>query len=167
MEVDTGACISLMSEQTFRSLYSRQTLKVQLRTYSGESIATLGEVEVTVSYKNQRATLPLVVVTGSGPSLLGRNWLTTIHLDWKSINMVQGKTLTKVLDSYQEVFEEELGKLKGHEAKIHVNPGAQPCFCKARPVPYAMRSKVEAELERLVLSSQFSLQTGLLQLCQS
>ena len=27
--------------------------------------------------------------------------------------------------------------------------GAQPKFCKARPIPYAMRSKVEEELAQL------------------
>ena len=47
------------------------------------------------------------------------------------------------------MFKEELGKLKGHQARIYVDPGAQPRFCKARPVPYAMRSQVEAELQRL------------------
>ncbi len=39
--------------------------------------------------------------------------------------------------------------LKGHQAKIHVDPHSQPCYCKARSIPYAMWSKVDAELERL------------------
>ena len=30
-----------------------------------------------------------------------------------------------------------------------MDPGAQPKFCKARRVPYAMRKLVEEELERL------------------
>ena len=38
----------------------------------------------------------------------------------------------------------------GCEAKIYVDPNAQPKFCKARTVPYAVRSLVEQELERLV-----------------
>ena len=48
------------------------------------------------------------------------------------------------------MFQEGLGTLQGHEVAIIVDPQAAPCFSKARPVPYAMRSKVEAELERLV-----------------
>ena len=57
--------------------------------------------------------------------------------------------LHEVLNSHREVFKEELGKLKGHEAKIYIDSGAQPRFCKARSVPYAIRSKVETELARL------------------
>ncbi len=34
-------------------------------------------------------------------------------------------------------------------AKIHVYPSAQPRFCKPRAIPYALRRKVEEELERL------------------
>ena len=47
------------------------------------------------------------------------------------------------------MFAEGLGTLKGYQAKIIVDPGATPRFCKARSVPYAMRTKVEAELDRL------------------
>ena len=46
------------------------------------------------------------------------------------------------------MFQPGLGTLKGYKAKINVDSIATPKFCKARPVPYAMCSKVE-ELERL------------------
>ena len=39
--------------------------------------------------------------------------------------------------------------MKGVEAKIHVDPDATPIFHKARSVPFALRSKVEEELEHL------------------
>ncbi len=60
-----------------------------------------------------------------------------------------GTGLSEVLERHKKVFEEGLGKLKGHTAKIYVDPNARPHFCKARPVPYTMREMVEKELERL------------------
>ena len=103
-----------------------------------------------MQYEEQRARLPLIVLKGEGPSLFGRNWLESVWLDWKRIHQVQGSSLQDVLYRHQGVFGEELEMLKGYEAKIHIDPGATPRFCRARPVPYAMRAKVEQELERLV-----------------
>ena len=47
------------------------------------------------------------------------------------------------------MFHEELGTFSGPKAKIYVADDASPKYCKARPVPYALREKVEKELERL------------------
>ncbi|KAI0240482.1 hypothetical protein LSAT2_008781, partial [Lamellibrachia satsuma] len=47
------------------------------------------------------------------------------------------------------VFSEGLGKLKDVQVKIHVKNGAIPRFFKARPIPYALKEKVENELDRL------------------
>ena len=54
-----------------------------------------------------------------------------------------------VLGKYNLVFEKGLGKLKGTTAKIHIDPQTKLIFCKTRPVPYAIRPKLEAELDRL------------------
>ena len=47
------------------------------------------------------------------------------------------------------MFKEGLGTLQGAKAKIHVDPTATPMFHKARPVLYALREKIEQDLERL------------------
>ena len=54
-----------------------------------------------------------------------------------------------VLDRHQEVFQEGLGTMKGFKAKIYVDPDARPSFFTARCVPYALRDKVDMELNRL------------------
>ena len=46
---------------------------VQLRTYTGETVAVRGMYNAEVKVKNERHRLPLLVVAGSGPSLVGRN----------------------------------------------------------------------------------------------
>ena len=156
MEVDTGASLSLMSETTYKKLWESDTLPelqqtaVKLRTYTGEEIRVLGCINVKVQSKEQEAHLPLLVVKGNGPSLLGRNWLTKLRLNWQEIFSVRtNHSLESLLKQYEGVFKDELGTLKGIEAKLHVDPQAKPLFYKARTVPFALREKVEQELERL------------------
>ena len=47
------------------------------------------------------------------------------------------------------MFKEGLGTSKGFKAKIYVDPETPPRFNPARCVPYALRDKVEKELQRL------------------
>ena len=84
MELDTGAAVTLVSEETFQSKWSNVTLQpstAQLHTYSGEPLPVVGQAEVKVQYGEQELQLPLIVV--GGPSLFGRDWLARIQLDWK------------------------------------------------------------------------------------
>ena len=64
--------------------------------------------------------------------------------------MVTCHPVEALLSQHRKLFEEGLGTLQGHKAKLYADPQAIPKFCKARSVPYAMHSKVEEELHRLV-----------------
>ena len=156
MQVDTGASLSLMSETTFREHWPQRSLsstQVRLCSYSGEVIPVLGSVDVNVTYKSQSVTVPLIVVKGSGLTLMGRNWLQLIKLDWQEIFLLQNNPVSPIqnlLQKHSGVFQEGLGTLTGFKAKIQVDPSAQPKYCKSRSVPYFLREKVEKELNRLV-----------------
>ena len=155
MEVDTGASASIISNETYIRLWQRPLLQAsqcKLRTYTGEVLEVRGILTVDVTYADQTRTLPLLVVAGNGPSLLGRDWLLQIRLDWQSLNNLQPATPTNletVLSRHTEGFREELGLVKGVAAKLHVDPKIPPRFCKPRTVPFALRDKVNKELERL------------------
>ena len=49
---------------------SLSTTHIRFQTYSKEPIIVVGSTDVQVSYENQNAQLPLVVVKGAGPTLL-------------------------------------------------------------------------------------------------
>ena len=157
MEIDTGAARSIISDQTFTQLWpedlcpSLKPTNAALKTYTGERIKPLGVISVQVEVNNQKEQLDLLVVPGNGPSLLGRDWLSCLRLDWVHIHyMNNSDTLQVVLARHPTVFEESLGLVQGTTAKIHVDPAAQPKFFKARPVPYALRDKVDKEIDHLV-----------------
>ena len=57
-----------------------------------------------VYYEQQTMTLPLLVVAGIGASLLGRNWLEKITLNWKAIHAINIDMLQEVLNQYSDVF---------------------------------------------------------------
>ncbi|XP_062374782.1 uncharacterized protein K02A2.6-like [Sardina pilchardus] len=157
MEVDTGASVSVISQHSYHNLWrateapALKKTNIRLRTYTGECIPLLGAIDVDIDYEGQKASVSLLVVQGEGPSLLGRDLLQKIRLHWGEIwgeikNMTVAHDITA---KYADVFRDELGTLRGTTVKLCVDPKAQPRFFKPRPVPYAMRVKVEAELERL------------------
>ncbi len=124
MEVDTGAVLSVISEKERQVLFPTVHLRstgIVLRTYTGQHMKVLGEISVHVQYLRQDVPeLPLIVVQEDGPCLLGRNWLSHIQLDWKSltpsaINHAAGDSLPNLLEKYREVFTDELGTIKGHK----------------------------------------------------
>ena len=87
---------------------------------------------------------------GDKPVLLGRNWLEKLKLDWATIFKVsQVNAVDELIAKYRVLFEKGYRHLKQFKASIHVGEDAQPIFLRARPVPYALKKKVEQELQRL------------------
>ena len=150
MEVDTGVSVSIISEATYNKLWSKnqaphlQPCHVNLKTYTGE---------LPCMKKQQQPHFNLLVVKGSGPSLLGRDWLRKIRLNWKKLHLnhlPQGVvSLDSIFQKHSKLFAKELGLVKKTKAKIHIDPQNKPQFYKARPIPYALRNKVNEELQRL------------------
>ncbi|KAL3176481.1 hypothetical protein MRX96_010277 [Rhipicephalus microplus] len=76
MQVDTGAAVSLVPECVYRQLKQPPQLakcEMKLKTYDGATLQVKGQAEVLVDYKGQRKVLPIIVVPGEKPALLGRD----------------------------------------------------------------------------------------------
>lgn len=157
MQVDTGAAISLLSEAVYKEKLHHLTLqptKMTLKTYTGEIVPVRGSVIVTVELNKQKVKLPLYIVKGNHPALLGRTWLEKIKLNWQEIHMVakEDTNLQGILGKHVDVFKGDLGSMKDITVQLTVKPDSKPKCFKARPVPYAIKPKVEIELNRLVES---------------
>ncbi len=131
LEIDTGCSLTVLNKETFKELRkSGKSTKIKqtgikLETYTGQPIEVKGTSQVTVEYQEQKKTLPVVVVAGNGPNLLGRGWLAELKLSWDQIkherHVLQIQTgddsLQKMLVRHSDVFKEELGTLRGLQAK--------------------------------------------------
>ena len=159
MHVDTGATVSLVLKAFYKERFSHVPLEntdIELKAYAGHKLPVCGQINVSVSYQAQTGVLPLVLVDGDGPPLLGRNWINKIKLDWHEIfaviesESVPGvsivssvSSVSSVLSRHPAVFKLGLGTIKGHRAAIRIKDGVSPVFCKVRPVPYAVKEKVD------------------------
>ena len=162
MQIDTGASCSVMSSANFQALLGdivklNASGKPKLSGFGGTPMPVVGQADVEVAYGDQKCILPLVVVEGDRncPNLLGRDWLGRIRLNWHQLLSVSappggaGDTLGPVLDKHPGVFEVGLGKCQT-TVSLDVDPSAAPQFYKARPVPLAIREKVDEELDRQI-----------------
>ena len=62
---------------------------------------------------------------------------------------LRNEELDCFLDKHADLCREGYNGMKGIEAHIRVREGASPIYFKSRPVPYALREAVEAELNKL------------------
>ena len=108
MELDTGASLSLVSEKMFRENWSDLEVsqsETTLYSYSGESIPVVRLIRVSVKYEDQESLLPLLIVEGDCPSLLDRNWLSHLKINWHKIFWLQNDSLNNILEKFKGVFE--------------------------------------------------------------
>ena len=80
----------------------------------------------------------MVILPGSAPSLLGRNWLQVLKLDWGQLFRIDdedndarsgqrtSKELDDILRKYEAVFRKGMGTLKDTSAHIELKEGATP-----------------------------------------
>ena len=109
----------------------------------------LGRMAVNMKFRD-RLVEARIMVTEYQQNLLERDLIGKLGVLTVNFVKVAGTdTVRATLDRHPKLFQEELGKLKGVQAKVNVDGDRAPGFFKPRPLPYAMRKKVEEELHRL------------------
>ena len=123
MEVDTAADFSIMSRDTYIKRFKSfplQNTDVKLKTYSGKTLRTCGQMLCKVVYRGQEYILPMIVAENEGkPTFLGQNWLEKLKVNWKEVFSLNG-TLTNeeldcILNKHADLFREGYDGMKGIE----------------------------------------------------
>ncbi|KAM7309829.1 uncharacterized protein ISCGN_006814 [Ixodes scapularis] len=153
MEIDTGSPVTVINLETFQEILPNIQLKpsgITLKPYTCKPIVPEGVVQVEMRYNGQVKRHEIQVVKNGGLPILGRAWLQDFRVNWKEVRNVRAETLTLagVLQKHSSIFEGP-GELKDYAVKLCVNDDAQPKFLRPRSVPFALRQKIEEELDRL------------------
>ena len=93
----------------------------------------------------------MIVAENEGrPTLLGRNWLEKLKVNWNDVFSLNGTLRNEELDcninKHADLFREGCDGMKGIEAHIRVCEGASPIYFKLRPVPYALREALPLQI---------------------
>ena len=160
MELDTAADFSIMSKSEYLERFADEPLtpsQITLKTYTGEVLDVSGEMHCDIVYNGKQYCLPILVANyDAKPTLLGKNWLRHIKIEWGEIfcsskgdALSADSQLNDLLSKHSELFTESYEGMKGLEAHITMRNDARPTFVKARRVPYALKEQVERELDKL------------------
>lgn len=170
MELDSGSAVSVIGQKEFEYRFPNvklQDTKVQLRSYSNNCLNVLGLAEVDVEVLGElKEKLELYVVSDVDKMpLFGRQWLRSFShkiltriLEVNKVNSNLNEagltgSLETLLQKYKTLFDDSIiGEIKGEPVALHLKEGSKPIFCKARPVPFSLKSKVEHKIDRLVQS---------------
>lgn len=160
MELDTGCETSVLSYDFFQNqLHSHPPLSTSthvFRTYTKETFRAVGNLSCTMKHDGQQQSLLLPVVHGS--SLFGKDLLKIFKINWSAVaaqchhvSSAPAPDLTALLKDFADVFKTPTSqdRITGFTARVILKDNATPRFLKARPLPYALRDKVDHELQQM------------------
>ncbi|UYV64975.1 K02A2.6-like [Cordylochernes scorpioides] len=152
--VDTGSPITLMPKTIFKKFWKVKLFPTSknLKTLCNNPNKLVGERDVFVEEAGKKLRL-IVVDEGFPEVLLGREWLKFFNINYSkllNVNNISESCIDSLIESYANLFNNDLGCLKDVKLNICIKRDAAPVFCKARSLPFAMKKKVEDELEDMV-----------------
>ena len=142
-KVDTGAEVTVISEQAWKSLQSDKPLQNPNTFLCGPDrtrLTVLGKIILTLTFNEKRYQQPVYVVKNVAKNLLAIKALSLLsHVDSVDKNIVSlYPTLFRGLGTFAQ------------EYKIQLKANAQPFALNTpRNIALALRPKVHAELERM------------------
>ncbi|XP_054723042.1 uncharacterized protein K02A2.6-like [Uloborus diversus] len=154
MEVDSGAKVTIIDSFTFKELFPTNPPRLEncpyiIRDYNKNAVKILGQCDVDVHYSSFKGKLPILIAKEPRESLLGTNWFEPLGTCLTGVHRISNLTLDSVVEEFSDVFKDELGTYKGAPITLKLDPTFRPIQLKARTVPYALKQKIEKELQRL------------------
>jgi transposase InsO family protein len=164
MEVDTGACLTVISEIVYNKYFKKISMNSSntncLQVISGKTVKILGHVPVLVDFNGSIHKLWLTVLDADFKPLLGRNWLKVLFPKWKHFFICNENCNERLklginelnelkFNEYLTVHVDKKKPITKFKANLHFKSDLKPVFHKARTPPFKFRDQIEKELSTL------------------
>ncbi|KAL1424138.1 hypothetical protein MTO96_003636 [Rhipicephalus appendiculatus] len=151
--IDTGATVSIMGENDFKSCglnVNLQATSIRVFPYKATSpLELLGKVAVTMRYKDKCIEEDIFVIPGNCAPLLSftaASNLGLVQITYQVHEQLNDKSIVK---AFPKLFR-GVGKLKNQHIHLFVDKTVPPVAQPHRRIPFALRNATEKELERLL-----------------
>ena len=154
MMIDTGASTDVLDEAAFQKIDQVQPIQLADVTYpifpygSQSRLRVLGKFKANITANGKQITANTHVLEGTHGSLLSFATASKLGLVEVKINNITTFTCSDLIQQYPTVFQ-GIGNLKSCEVKLHIDETVPPVAQSARRIPFHLRKKVSAELEKL------------------
>ncbi|XP_054828347.1 uncharacterized protein K02A2.6-like [Eublepharis macularius] len=156
MEVDSGSALSIISSHTLELIRRKsstphlEAADMVLKDFQGRRVPIMGIGTFQIRYKDFIGPLRLVVVQGHQPSLLGLDWFRPLGIQIAGVQRLHHDEVASVCREFPAVFDGALGNYTGQPVSFDLDPAVAPICLKPRRVPFALKPKIDEELDRLI-----------------
>lgn len=169
--LDSGSPISVIKAEFYHrnlSQYPVQPTVWNFEGYTGEPIIPLGYITINAMYNSIFKDIKIYIVPNGKGNLLGRDFINTFNISFvpsAGVNAIGSIDISALMKKeFPDVCTDQLGKFKYGKIDLQLKPHFTPVYNRPRPVPLALKSKIEYELTRMeqkgmispIISSEWS-----------
>lgn len=156
-EVDTGACVSVISHIIYETHFSHiKLMPVDDKNFSnadGRACEIIGKISVCLNFKHEVQVIVMKSLSSVKP-LIGRTILDVMCPSWRDyfcqnlsemneICVVENNEyVEKILVSYADIFKPSQEPILGVQVNLELKNNFIPKFCKCSVIPFALRDQV-------------------------
>ncbi|XP_032895940.1 uncharacterized protein LOC116985324 [Amblyraja radiata] len=152
-KLDSGAQVDILPEHLFRKTgLALLNTNVTLRSFSGHTMKPVGQAKGNVKVGKKEYRFVFQIVRRNVKPIFGKLTCEKLGLlvRKEAVDGVSASSsyTARIIEENRKLFQ-GLGRLKIHEYNIALQENVQPKQNPPRTIPYKIRDKVKAELERI------------------
>ncbi|UYV70569.1 K02A2.6-like [Cordylochernes scorpioides] len=150
-KLDSGAEVNVLPYTFTRQMKGLEIFQTnrKLTSYTGHEIKIKGIATLNCKTKNKTESLEFFIADEYYQPILGIEAIEKLSLIKKcdAVQIQQNNSAKEILNRHKNIFE-GIGRLP-IEHKIRLNENTTPVIAPSRKIPFSIREKVKAELERM------------------